>query len=197
MFPITWLGDRVQSDSYCVIRQGSPGLLVKCKEGDCLAAVKLARAIDPINPPPFIVMALYFCCQLRLADLAEKVSDNLERHATISTSDFKVCLVAVEKLLRANARVKSTLLEVIAKPACGSQPCQLAKQSLVCKWNEEGYFASTAALDACPSLGVQGDDSVCQACQTTLKDTINSRRAAVFNGLAGIFGLESSNSVNH
>lgn len=196
VFPISWQASRILRDSYYVTSQGLPEPPVKREMDDCLAAVKLARAINSASPPAFIVMAFYFSCQLQLSDIAENVSDDPKHHATISRDDFKTCLGAVEKLLRANTRVKGTWFEIIKTLKCGLESCQRAKDALVCQWGEDGRFASTAALDPCPfieeAIGTRrGENSLCATCTDALRTTYDARRAAVFNGLGKTFDIQS------
>lgn len=187
IFPVRFEDKRVEWNAFYTVVEDTP--ISALTVGDCVPAVCLARAINPTNPPAFIVMAFYFCCQLELA----YPTDGADDIAALSARDLRACLAGVEALLTSNKDVKNSIFEFLGDTACASKGCRLARGRMIRSCALAGHFSSTAPLDRMQywseSTPVAARGTLCGLCDQKLRVMYDGRRVAAFNKLGKVFGI--------
>ena len=191
LFPITFQSARLGAESYVGDVEGSP---LHCPElGCCIGAAALARAIDSENPPPFIAMALYHCCQICPDQLfLPEVYDG--EKVCLSHDDFVLCLQASRELVIADRGAKAPILDALDNPKCASKTCHAGLERLVSDWARKGGLGYDDPLSSSGRVfkahaKAWPDRKPCYRCQGDLLKEIDERRQKVFNKLGKIFKI--------
>lgn len=186
VFPVRFEDKRVEWNALDTVVEDSP--IRGLKLGDAVTAVCLARAIDAEEPPAFIVMALYFCCQIQPDHLLENPAedDNLSR------ADLSACLFGSLALARSNSHTKNSIFDFSGDGVCSSKACRSARWRTIRAWTSDHVFSGTTALDSIKHWGeteVTESGSLCDRCDEKLHSMYDARRRDAFNQLGEIFGV--------
>lgn len=190
VFPVVFDDKRVHYNSYYRHIQDTP--IDGLEDDSCLAAVHLARAIDPEHPPAFITMALYFCCTLRIDVLFDACEVGRgEDRTKLSQRDLRMCMLASQKLQELLVTVRSSVIDVSDVSPCGAKSCRAARQSLFVDWAADNDLARTTPLNTMPWKSSAWKPLCCD-CLAALRAMYNKRREVAFTKLGEIFGIRDA-----